>query len=236
MLEVLEEHDMDEEDLKLLRSKGVKKVADFHRISDVKSLQLPPVTEVKLKELLASLNEGSKKENVLSRVRRSWGALMSFLPLYTSEDMTKGASGESEDAKKQEDAEKQEDQVKMMWILLDAYEVCSPQPIPSKRKRGDKGGQPERNEEQEGVRAKRSSNRRSAGTTGGKAQRGTARASRTKTSAKTSLSGRRKVEVAVKEEAVFEMSLRPKRFKKGFYSFKDIENKAWKKGRGNTNE
>uniref|UniRef100_A0A7S4H8P6 Uncharacterized protein n=1 Tax=Guillardia theta TaxID=55529 RepID=A0A7S4H8P6_GUITH len=219
MLEVLEEHDMDEEDLKLLRSKGVKKVADFHRISDVKSLQLPPVTEVKLKELLASLNEGSKKENVLSRVRRSWGALMSFLPLYTSEDMTKGASGESEDAKKQEDAEKQEDQ-----------------PIPSKRKRGDKGGQPERNEEQEGVRAKRSSNRRSAGTTGGKAQRGTARASRTKTSAKTSLSGRRKVEVAVKEEAVFEMSLRPKRFKKGFYSFKDIENKAWKKGRGNTNE
>ena len=57
MLEVLEEHDMDEEDLKLLRSKGVKKVADFHRISDVKSLQLPPVTEVKLKELLATLNE-----------------------------------------------------------------------------------------------------------------------------------------------------------------------------------
>ena len=35
--------------------------------------------------------------------------------------------------------------------------------------RGDKGGQAEGNEEQEGVRAKGTSNRRSAGTTGGKA-------------------------------------------------------------------
>ena len=85
--------------------------------------------------MIRLFRQGSKNENVLSRVRRSWGALMSFLPLYTSEDVSKGASGESEDAKKREDARKQEDQVKIMWILLDAYEVCSPQPIPSKRKR-----------------------------------------------------------------------------------------------------
>eukprot|EP00960_Hanusia_phi_P003110 92250-Hanusia_phi.AAC.3 len=57
MLELLEGHDMDEEDMQLLRSKGVKKIADFHRIADVKSLQLPPVTEVKMRELLAGLGK-----------------------------------------------------------------------------------------------------------------------------------------------------------------------------------
>uniref|UniRef100_A0A7S0EP20 Uncharacterized protein n=1 Tax=Hanusia phi TaxID=3032 RepID=A0A7S0EP20_9CRYP len=194
---------MDEEDMQLLRSKGVKKIADFHRIADVKSLQLPPVTEVKMRELLAGLGKDARTENVLSRVRKSLDALMSFLPLYPSGSTAKETNHER-----------------------DAEEEKEKQTAASKRKRGSKELRGDESEDRE---AEQTSKRSSRGSRQ-KEQNGALPRRASRSSFQSSRGGQ--AQVLVKEEAVFEMSLRPKRFKKGFYSLKDIEDKAWKRGRG----